>query len=304
MSGIDIDIERAIEMLKELEDYSPKYLEEFDEKRYKPSDLGITARAINNWKENELLFNSKHKGWHKFNLSECVWLKIIQKLREFNISIEVIKLIKDDLFCTPDMSLIMEKKQAFEKLTSALENQNLSDMAEVFDSDEIKDYMLKEKITLLDHLIMDLIVTRGNYRLLFNLKGEIMVHKDNYEDELRSHPAYMEFLKTAHVSVSLNSLFYEITNELIEDTDLKKLNILSEQETKILNAIRETEVKKIEICFNQNKKPELIKVTRVNKLDSASRLKELLINKGYQDIKITTQNGQVVHFENTIKTKI
>ena len=177
-------------------------------------------------------------------------------------------------------------------------------MVDFFDSDEMKEYMFKEKITLLDHLIMDLIVTRGNYRLLFNLNGKIMAHKDNYEDQLRSFPEYMEFLQTAHISISLNSLFYEVTNELIEDDDLKTLNILSDQETTILNAIREKEIKKIEICFNENEKPELIKVTRVNKLDSASRLKELLINKGYQDIKITTQNGQVVHFENTIKTKV
>jgi DNA-binding transcriptional MerR regulator len=304
MSGIDIDIERAIQMLKELEGSSPSYLEEFDEKKYKPSDLGISARAMNSWKEKGLLVGSNQKGWHKFNLSECIWLKIIQKLREFNISIDVIILIKEELFCSPDIQLEVEKSQAFEKLKIALEKENLSDIADAFDSSEMKEYMIKEKITLLDHLILDLIVTRGNSRLLFNLNGEIMVHKDNFEDQLRSYPEYMDFLRTAHISVSLNSLFYEVTNELIEDDDLRALNILSEQETVILNAIREKEIKKIEICFNDNEKPELIKVTRVNKLDSATRLKELLINKGYQDIKMTTQNGQVVHFENTIKTKV
>lgn len=83
-----------------------------------------------------------------------------------------------------------------------------------------------------------------------------------------------------------------------------QLSILTDQEHKVIQSIREKEVTKIEITFSKDQKPELIKVTRVNKLDSASRLKELLINKGYQDIKITTQNGKIVHFENTIKTKV
>lgn len=304
MSGIDIDIERTISMLRELENSSPKHFDEFDEKKYRPSDLGITARAINNWKDNGLLIDSDQKGWHKFNVTECIWLKIIQNLREFNVSLDVIKTIKTALIATPELHLAMEKTKAFEKMKVAFEKENLDELASAFESGEIQDIMRKEKISLLENFILDLIVTRSNYRLLFNLNGEIMVHKDNYEDELRSMPEYSDFIKTSHISISLNSLFFDVTNDLIEDNDLYKLSILTDQEHKVIQSIREKEVTKIEITFSKDQKPELIKVTRVNKLDSASRLKELLINKGYQDIKITTQNGQIVHFENTIKTKV
>jgi len=68
--------------------------------------------------------------------------------------------------------------------------------------------------------------------------------------------------------------------------------------------IREKGTKKVEISFTTNDEPQMIKITSQNKLDSAARVKELIMDGGYQDIKITTQNGKVACFENTRKIKL
>jgi len=73
---------------------------------------------------------------------------------------------------------------------------------------------------------------------------------------------------------------------------------------KIIQLIREKGTKKAEISFASDDSPQMIKITNQNKLDSAARVKELLMDGGYQDIKITTQNGKVVCFENTRKIKL
>lgn len=304
MSGLDFDIERAIELIKNMEDSSANYFLEFDEINYKPSDLGISSRTINNWKKNDLLFSDLEEGWHRFNLTESIWLKIVQQLREFNLPLESIKRIKSALSGIPEgFTDKLDKRGVFDKIKKALDNESLSDFKAAFDLDEIKELEKKERLTLLDHIILDMIITRANFRILFNSEGTVLLHKDHYEAELRALPEYCEFLKTAHISLSLNQVFYSITQELIEPRHLLKLKILNSKEESILDLLRDDEIKRVEITFKNNE-PQLMKVTKENKLDTAKRVKELLLNKGYQDIKLVTQDGQLVHCENTEKTKL
>lgn len=131
-----------------------------------------------------------------------------------------------------------------------------------------------------------------------------MVHKDNYDEYLKSLPQYHQFIRTTHISVSINQALFEITNELIEDDDLATLQILSSDEKRIIDLIREKGTKKVEISFTSNAEPQMIKITSQNKLDSAARVKELIMDGGYHDIKITTEKGKVVHCENTRKIKL
>lgn len=303
MTGQQYDLQRLPHYLNQLKKQTPTYLIGFEERKYKPSELGISARNINNWNDNGLLTSSKKKGWHKFNLTECVWLKVIMHLREMNLNLEAIRTIKESLFARPDISQIMEDHDIFKKLQNALNENDFANTSEIVDSEEFKASLKEETLSLLDTLIIDLIVTRSNYRLLFNKSGEIMVHKDNYDEDLRSLPEYSEFLRSTHISVSLNHALFEITNELIEDNDLGILQILTQDERRIIELIREKGTKKVEISFSLKSEPQLMKITSQNRLDSAARIKELIMTGGYQDIKITTSKGKVVHCENTRKIK-
>lgn len=304
MTGEQYDIDRLPQYIEELKLNTPTYLTDFAERKYKPSELGISARNINNWSDNELLPLIKKKGWHKFNLTECVWLKVILHLRELNLKFDAIRSIKEQIFTRPDLVQIMEENDVFNKIKGAFEVNDFGDVSEIVDSNEFKESLIKEKLRTLDVWIIDLIVTRSNYRLLFNNNGELMIYKDNYNDYLQSLPEYNQFIKTTHVSVSLNQILFEITNELIEDDELAALKILTKEESKIIDLIRVKGTKKVEILFSLNDSPQLIKITSQNKLDSATRVKELIMGGGYQEIKITTENGKVVNFENTKKIRL
>ena len=304
MTGQQHDLERLPQYIEQLKAKTPTYLTEFEERKYKPSELGISARNINNWSDNGLIPTSKKQGWHKFNLAECVWLKIILHLREMNLKLDAIRTIKESLFSKPDFAQIMEDHDIFKKLEEALKENDYENTLEIVDSEEFKASLKEETMTLLESIVIDLIVTRSNFRLLFNNNGDIMVHKDNYDEYLKSLPQYREFIRTTHVSVSINQVLFEITLELIEDDDLATLQILSLEEKRIIDLIREKGTKRVEISFTSNDEPQMIKITSQNKLDSAARVKELIMDGGYQDIKITTEKGKVVHCENTRKIKL
>tara|TARA_B110000238_G_scaffold195580_1_gene234996 strand:- start:499 stop:1413 length:915 start_codon:yes stop_codon:yes gene_type:complete len=304
MSPLQKNFEQLNRSLALFQENEPEYLTFFGVRKYKPSELGISARNINNWSDNGLLPSNKKKGWHRFSLTECIWLKIIQNLRELNLPLDTIKNIKDVLFHKIDFENIFEDKEILAQLKNALQEKESETFIDIINSKELKELINAEQLTFLDNIVLDLIFTRSNFRLLFTKDGQVMLHKDNYEDYLYTIPEYRELLKSTHISISLNRVLADITKELIEDEGLKTLQILTDQELEIIDIIREKGIKKIEIYFGKDEKPELLKITKQNILVSETRLKELILVGGYQDIKITTEKGKIVNFENTKKIKL
>jgi hypothetical protein len=55
---------------------------------------------------------------------------------------------------------------------------------------------------------------------------------------------------------------------------------------------------------DKTKKAETIKVTKNNSVNNFSRVQDLILRNGYQDISIKTQKGKVVQCTNTTKYKL
>ncbi|MFT4553412.1 MAG: hypothetical protein ACI9S8_002050 [Chlamydiales bacterium] len=63
-----------------------------------PSDT--SSRVLNHWDSLGLIECERegNRGWRKFNVTECIWLKIIRDLRKFGISLETIGKLKPFYF--------------------------------------------------------------------------------------------------------------------------------------------------------------------------------------------------------------
>lgn len=66
-------------------------------KQFPVGKTSISYRNINHWEEMGLLFDDENRkdGWRKFNIVEVVWLFIIKELREYGMSLEAIKKVKE-----------------------------------------------------------------------------------------------------------------------------------------------------------------------------------------------------------------
>jgi hypothetical protein len=223
-----------------------------------------------------------------------------------NISYDEIKKFKDQLFRKIEFPKALENKKIIKKIQEALKKNNLHEISEIINSSEYMASLKEEEMTLLNLLVIDVIFTLKNIRLLFSANGDdiLMCFIDGLEDDVKDIAENKSFLKSTHISLSLNQILFEITNEIIEDNDLRKLKLVSEAESNILDAIKGNGVSKIEILYNNADKPKLLKVTSKNKLDCSMRIKEMILNSEYQDIKITTANGNVISYENTRKIKL
>ena len=306
MSILEHEIGRLPEIFNRIMNETPDYIVNFSERKYRPSHLKIAPRTINIWSEKDILPFKNDSGWHKFNLTECVWLKIVHQLDRLNISYDEIKKFKDQLFRKIEFPKALENKKIIKKIQEALKKNNLHEISEIINSSEYMASLKEEEMTLLNLLVIDVIFTLKNIRLLFSANGDdiLMCFIDGLEDDVKDIAENKSFLKSTHISLSLNQILFEITNEIIEDNDLRKLKLVSEAESNILDAIKGNGVSKIEILYNNEDKPKLLKVTSKNKLDCSMRIKEMILNSEYQDIKITTANGNVISYENTRKIKL
>jgi hypothetical protein len=68
-------------------------------KQYSLSEPSVTPRVLHHWHQTGVITDrrAKGKGWSKFSFTELVWIKLIIRLREFGLSLDKIKIGKEDL---------------------------------------------------------------------------------------------------------------------------------------------------------------------------------------------------------------
>jgi DNA-binding transcriptional MerR regulator len=72
------------------------------EQKYKVSDTKIKYRVMSHWEKMGLLPDNLRKdkdidGWRRFCFVELVWIKVIEQLRKFGLSLETIKEAKEKI---------------------------------------------------------------------------------------------------------------------------------------------------------------------------------------------------------------
>jgi DNA-binding transcriptional MerR regulator len=67
---------------------------------FRISDLDVTYRTINHYNEKDLIFSDRtnSKMWRRFNGFQAIWIKIIEQLRIFGVSLENINILKNNIF--------------------------------------------------------------------------------------------------------------------------------------------------------------------------------------------------------------
>lgn len=282
----------------------PETIEVISAPRFLTTDLGLKPRWVSYWRSQEIFLNSIPDGqWYKFSLIEAVWVKLILKLRMFNFPIAQIKKIKETLTINLNANLSAEAKDIMEntiKTMSAKADQKR--VADLLASEEFNEILKKFRLPMFDALIGDLVGLRNQHRLFIDAEGNVLPYKISYGSLYSEWPEFREFLSGSYLSVSLNELVSELFGEIGIDLSYTGKHLLSEDEFKVIEAMREKGVIRIEITF-MSKKPTL-KITKKEFVEKGMRIERLLFSEAYQDIKLITQKGRVIHCENTRKIKL
>ncbi len=276
--------------------------------KYKRKDLNIEARLLNHWDKMDLLLKKNVNGAiYTFSLAESFWIKIIQKLRLYNLPLDIIKGLKEVLM---GFSSAEQFSKIDNEVTDYLKSMDVSitrgEIEKFFKSTEFLELFQKLKPTHLENILLDLIITRSDNRILINENGDTFFYNsEKHADNVEYNKLLDEFLSKTYLSISLVEIIKELITELGEDECSEYQNILTKNEAMVLKLLKQKDIAKIEITYNdKTKKAEIIKVTKNSDVNNFSRIQDLILRNGYQDISIKTQNGTVAQCTNTIKYKL
>lgn len=278
------------------------------ERKFTIKDLGVNYRWLNHWQTKGLLFGSYDEyKWKKFNLQEYVWIKIIHKLREFNMDLETVTKVKMVLNSDITGEDLSENSEVnFNEIIAqfAPHNQKM-EVAGILANLEIQKKIKETRINVLGSFILDILLLGSYYSIIINPARQILPVKYNYLELISNIPEFQNLLSGSFISISVTEILRDfILEKEIFQSYKRRLALLSDEETLVLNSIRQDDLRSVTIRFDNRNNMNLLEEIRETKIDKSTRLAELIIAKGYQDITIKTQNGDIVYCENKKKIMI
>lgn len=278
------------------------------ERVFTVKDTGVNYRWLDHWHSKGLLFSSYDSyKWKKFNLVEFVWIKIICKLREFNMSLKTVSAVKEivdsdlkveDIFKTPGIDF-------YEMITQFAPSMQSRETKILLDNPEILKTIKEARFNLLEMFILDTLLTGSYYSILIKSNGTPIPFKYSYIEFFSLSPEFRDVITGSYVSISITEILRDyIMSKDITVNNKKRLSLLTDEETLILNTIRQDDLKSVIIHFDKRNKMNLLEEVKERKIDKGIRLAELVLSKGYQDITIKTQDGEIVYCENKRKQLI
>lgn len=294
------DIQTARDILKS----SPKNLDlmmEIKKKRFRLAELNINPRNAVHWESKGLFLNKKSEGkWHLLDLSEATWILMLQKLRDFNFTLELINNLKENFL---NERIKLDDNGFKDDVKSAIKLMNKENVDHILNSKAFDEFIQSMDLTLLETILMDIIHLRNEYRILFNLEGSYVLVKEGFHDNPMQEQI-SNFLTESHFSLSVNEIVAELLGKIDLNLAHDSYKMISKEEMQILTILRTENIESVEIRLDpKSNNIEYINYTETLKIGAYQRLNELIMRKGYQEITITTQNGRIAHCENKIKIK-
>ncbi|MCX6258657.1 MAG: MerR family transcriptional regulator [Bacteroidia bacterium] len=282
-------------------------------------DIGVTSRVFHHWSQKGLV-NVRPKindHNHVFSFVELIWFNIVNELRAYGFSLEKIKFVHDSLMqeiswnAFVNSLTISEKEKFIEEidfLPSEYDDQK-NNLKEILRKDMNDPDLSSDEndinINALYLIIYNFLVIRSNVWIYIDIKGTVIPCVEKIMDKVKLNKLMDEYFfdRESYICISLMKFFRKFVQnpkylDFVRDND-----ILNENEQYILSLIREGKAKAITIKF-EGQKPSHIEITRERKLDVESRLSEVMLTKGYQDIVIKTKNGDIAYSNITTKKKL
>lgn len=284
-----------------------------EDKPYRVIDTGIHPKILADWNRKDLLLiKPQANKMHRFSLTEFVWVKMIEKLRQFNFPLHVIKAFKEDLIgpALPDVVAELPASFLFEQLKDR-EGVNPEVLKEFLKEVSITEMMSQHLPSaavngnLLEVMVTVCLFLQTPLSCLIDHAGKgIVFNPLMLNDGVYTKEDINDLFTSSFVSISLTEVLAEVL--VLSDIEILhgQLLLISDTEANVIQALREDELTSVVIRFDKENKMDLMEIQKLQKVERETRLMELMLKDGYQDITLKTQHGKIVYCENTRKVKL
>ena len=289
-------------------DYAMEMLENLRYKQFSLKDAGITSRVHNNWRSLGIIPDAEEDGKRTyFDFIQYLWLQIVKDLRKFGLPLDTIAAVKDYLFDEDFMAgieLSDGNRAAFRKALEKAARRTLTDEEFEEAGENLKRrntfYPYRFSLIVLGHF-----QHRSNTNIYIFSDGEVAVWS---EFEQGTDPEGKPNLSEPHVNIPLGHYLAEFLNDETKAEFLPKIPILTREESEVLRAMRNNEVKELTIKFSKKgNKRRADLITKVDKQLSDKQKKDIahiLGTRDYSTITMKSQNGTQLTFEEAQRTRL
>jgi len=276
--------------------------------RFTINDLGVTARDATYWSKKEILpkIIVTNTTRRKYTLKQAIWIKLIQQLRLFDISLGQIKKIKDHLLTTDvNIKELMQTEQINLILERIAEKHgNLEEYKELIKDPSFLKEMESDHLDVFEIMVLYTIIFRRDVSYIVTVDGYCLPYVfDKHEIIKKNVPEFELLMKSPHIVLSLSQAYSQLIQDWNEKKWFNELSIVSKDEKKILGLLRDKSIKELKIMKKGNEVDRVILI-KDKSINSIEEFANHIVRNGYQTITISTRQGKPVHFKNEVSIKL
>ncbi|MFN5634612.1 MAG: MerR family transcriptional regulator [Flavobacteriia bacterium] len=286
----------------------PGLNESFHQPRYSINDLDVTHRDATYWDKKDILptVQSKINTRRRYTLKQAVWIKLIQQLRDFDISLNKIKAIKEsilgqeanafELFQDPNVQKVIEQ--------IAEHSGHLEMYKELLGDVTFQDALKEGSIDIFETMILYTIVFRRDVSYIVDVNNECFPYCfDKHHLFVEEFGDFEERMRSPHIVLSISNAVSQLIQDWMKKEWTGDASFLTKAEKKILKLLRDERTEELQI-FKKDNNPERVIQVSTNNTTAIKDFSNYIVRNGYQKITVSTRQGKIVNFKNEISLKL
>jgi DNA-binding transcriptional MerR regulator len=276
--------------------------------RFTITDLGVTHRDATYWDKKNILplVQSKSNTRRKYTLKQAVWIKLIQQMRSFDISLNQINSIKDSILGQEtNVYELMQNPNVLKAVEQiALQAGHLDQFKELMKTQEFQESLKPESLDMFEIIILYTIVFRRDISYIIISSDECFPYCfDKHKLMAENIPGFDECMKRPHIALSVSQAISQLIQDWMKKEWSDDISIVTNEEKKILELLRDDKTEELQIFKKDNKPERVIQVSK-NKSNAIKDFANYIVRNGYQTITVSTRKGKIVNFKNEVSLKL
>ncbi|MDG1331019.1 MAG: MerR family transcriptional regulator, partial [Crocinitomicaceae bacterium] len=272
------------------------------------SDLGVTHRDATYWDKKDILptLKTKNTTRRKYTLKQAIWIKLIQQLRAFDVSLNQIKKYKD---CILNEGLSASEAMENEQVALIVEELakkagHLKEYKELLKDPSFLESLKSETLDIFETIVLYAIVFKRDASYIVFQEGQCIPYCfDKHQYFVENIENFDYFMKSPHLVLSISQAISQLIQDWYEKDWFEDVSIVSKEEKEILNLLRQDRTTELQIFKKDNKPDRVIQVSK-NKVDAIEDFTNHIIGNGFQKITVNTRQGKIVSFKNEVSLKL
>jgi len=288
--------------------------EQLKQYRFNIKDVDVTSRVFTHWRKFNLIPMMPVGTWVNLDVFQFVWVQIIKDLREFNLNLETIAKVRDELFETIkfDKSDYFTsdgkvKELAKEQASQLFGIDSFTEFEEALEQDPqgLDPFFDNFRVPFFVTLLLGVFYRQADCILVVGADGRVEIASE--EEWSKDYAQIQEtFNYQPLITIALKKYLLQLTSDVKLVSRVEQMNILNNVELEVLRTMRSGKVQALKLIFSsENPHTDLVYTFKgmVPEKDMVL-IMDRFRGKKHVELTMKTNDGKTVAYEYQARKRI